>query len=372
MGKQTTILAVDDDEDVLNLYRLHAEDQGYKTIVSNSAMEALEILTQAKVDLIISDVLMPELDGYEFCRRVKENPVTESIPFVFVSAMTELEELVIGYSLGADDYVTKPIEYDQFIVKIKHILDVTQKNEEVKEQLDNYYKTAMQAMNYSSEMGVVIEFYKVCISAKSFRELANYIFMSMKTLELRCSFQVYDLDGVAIGFAEQGTLPPLEIEIMQLAKNQSRFYDFGIRTIINDKNFSLLIKNMPRDDEEKHGRLKDILATLCDAISARIEVLLTNDSLQQKQKVIQSVGSTIKEVDASFSSLQKQNIAAIENMMGELEESLLVLGLTEYQEENIITIAKNCLANSNKAFQDGVEIKANLEDLRDQLSAILH
>lgn len=127
MDKPTTILAVDDDEDILNLYRLQAEEQGYKVIVSDSAIEALVILKQARVDLIISDVLMPELDGYEFCRRVKDNPATKNIPFVFVSAMTALEELVVGYALGADDYITRPIDYGQLIVKIKHILSVNRK-----------------------------------------------------------------------------------------------------------------------------------------------------------------------------------------------------------------------------------------------------
>ncbi len=372
MEKATTILAVDDDEDILNLYRLHAEEQGYKIFVSSSAVKALAILEQDKVDLIISDILMPDLDGYEFCRQVKENPKTQKIPFVFVSAMTSLEELVTGYGLGADDYLTKPIEHEQFLLKIKHILSVSKKNEEVQEQLDTYYKTAMQAMNYSSEMGVILEFYKVCVAAKSFRELANYIFMTMKQLELYCSFQIYDLNGQAMGYTEQGEIPPLETDIMLLAKKQSRFYDFGVRTIVSYDNFSLLIKNMPVEDKEKYGRLKDILGTLCDAISSRVEVLLTNDSLMQKQQVVESVSVTIMDVDSSFSQLQKQNVTAIENMLEQIEEALLILGLTEFQEENVLGIAKKCLAETNKAFYEGVEINCKLEKLREQLSTILN
>lgn len=230
----------------------------------------------------------------------------------------------------------------------------------------------MQAMNYSSEIGLILEFYKVCISARSFRELANYIFMTMQKLGLKCSFQVYDLNGQANGFTEQGEIPPLEKDIMLLARNQSRFYDFGVRTIVSYETFSLLIKNMPLDDSDRYGRLKDILGTLCDAIGSRVDVLLTNDSLLQKQQVVEKVSETIMDVDSSFSQRQKQNVAAIENMLEELEETLLVLGLTEYQEENVLCIARNCLAETNQAFYQGIEINHKLEDLREQLAKILN
>jgi len=371
MERKETILAVDADETVLDLYRQHAEEQGYKTITAHSAEEALSMLEQVTVDLIISEVLFAELDGYEFCRQVKANPKTSKIPFVFVSEMAGHEELIVGYALGADEYIAKPIAYDQFILKIQHILRVNKKNIEVQEQLDNYYKTAMEAMNYSSEIGIILEFYKVCTSAKSFRELANYIFMTAKQLDLKCSFQVYSLDGVPIGFAEQGGLPPIESEIMLVAKKQSRFYDFGVRTIVSYDTFSLLIKNMPVNDTEKYGRLKDILGTLCDAISSRVEVLLANDSLMQKQEVMETVSATMMDVDSSFTRLQRQNVAAIEDMMEELEEALLVLGLTEHQEESVLTIAQNCLARTNEAFYKGVEINQKLEELRNQLSESL-
>ncbi len=371
MTQKETILAVDKNEEVLALYRQHAKEQGYKTIFAHSAEEALTMLEQVTVDLVISEVLLPELDGYELCRQLKANPQTSKIPFVFVSEMTELEELIVGYSLGADEYITKPVVYDQFILKIQHILRVNKKNEEVQQQLDNYYKTAMQAMTYSSEIGIILEFYKVCISARSFRELANYIFMSVKQLDLKCSFQVYDNNNKSTGFAEQGELPPLEMEIMSLARGQSRFYDFGVRTIVSYENFSLLIKNMPIDDADKYGRLKDILGTLCDAISSRVDYILANDSLMQKQEVVERVTITMMDVDSSFKKLQKQNVAAIEDMLEELEEALLILGLTEHQEENILTIAKNCLCKTNEAFYQGVEINLKLEELHKRLVTII-
>ena len=117
--------------------------------------------------------------------------------------------------------------------------------------------------------------------------------------------------------------------------------------------------------------MKDILGTLCDAIGSRVEVLLTNSAVEQKQRVVETVSSTMVGIDASFKLLQKENITAIENMLEELEDALLTLGLTEYQEENIRKIAENCLNNTNAAFYKGVEINTKLEKLREQLAAIM-
>jgi len=369
--EKITILAVDDDEAILDLYRLHAEDQGFNTIVTDSANQALDILKDTQVDLIISDIYMPELDGYEFCRLVKANPETKDIPFIFVSGMTKLEELTVGYDLGADDYICKPIIYEQLSVKIQQIVNLSKKNTEIQGQLNNYYKTAMEAMSYSSELGQILEFYKACDSTTSYKEIANYLFMTTNTLGLKCCFQVYGLNGEINGFSSQGSIQPLETEIMELAKKQTRFYDFGQRTVISYKTFSLLIKNMPLEDAEKYGRYKDILGTLCDAISARVDILLTHSVHAQKQQVVETVSATMVDIDTSYNLLQKENVTAIEDMLENIEEALATLGLTEYQEENIHKIVEKCLQDTNAAFYKGVTINSNLVKLREQLSSIL-
>lgn len=367
MARKTTILAVDDDTDVLNLYRLHADEQGYQTVVANSAEEALTILQQVTVDLIISDILMPEMDGYEFCRQLKANEQTKNIPFIFVSAVTELDELIAGYSLGADDYIHKPIVYEELILKVKYLIDTFQRNDAIKAQLDESFKTAMQAMTYSSELGQVLEFYKACELSKSFEELAEHLFVTTNMLNLNCSLQVYNFENQAISFSSGGATSPIEKDIMLAARKQPRFFDFGKRTIINYARFSLLIKNMPLEDEEKYGRLKDILGTLSDALESRLNILFTQYAAKQKQDVIEMVSTTMTDIDLSLSLLQKENVASLEDMMEEMEEALSLLGLTEHQENSILGISQRCLSRVNNAFYQGVEINSKLEQLRDQL-----
>lgn len=368
MDRKTTILAVDNDDSVLDLYQHHAKDQGYQTVLAHNAESALTILQQVTVDLIISDVQLPDVDGHEFCRQVKADDKTRNIPFIFVSTATELDELVEGYSLGAVDYIHKPIVYDELILKVKALIESYQHNGEIAEQLEEHYKIAMDAMTYSSELGQVLEFYKSCSTAKSFEDLANYLFVTTGMLGLKCSLQIYCEDNQIAGFNCNGSLPPIEKELMLMAREQSRFFDFGKRTILNYKNFSLLIKNMPVDDMEKYGRLKDILGTLADAFESRLDILFLKRAAQQKQSVVEMVTNTMMDVDSSLSDLQRENVAALDDMMESLEEALLILGLTEHQEDSILEISKTCLSRINNAFYASVEVSEKLELLRKQLA----
>lgn len=371
MERKTTILAVDDDSDVLSLYRLHAKECGYQTVAAKTAEDALTILQQVTVDLIISDVVMPGMDGHEFCRRVKDNDKTKNIPFIFVSAAPGLDELVTGYSLGADDYIHKPIEYEELIIKVKSMIDAHRINGEIKEQLDEYYNTAKTAMTYSGELGQIIEFYKACTVAKSYKDLANYLFITTGTLGLKCSLQIYTEDGQSVGFCGSGVLPSIDKDIMLASREQTRFFDFGKRTILNYKRFSLLIKNMPVDDKEKYGRLKDTLGTLADALESRLDVLFIEYAAREKQNVVEMVSVTMMDVDSSFNNLQKENVAALEDMLESMEEALLMLGLSDHQEESVLKISKTCFDRINKAFYSGVEINSKLEKLHKQLIATL-
>ncbi len=368
MSRKTTILAVDSDNEVLRLYRQHAQDQGYQTVVANDAETALTILQQVSVELIISDVHFPGLDGHEFCRQVKAIDKTRNIPFIFVSTVTELDELVKGYSLGAIDYIPKPIIYDELILKVKSLVKTFQHNGQAVEQLEAHHKVAMEAMSYSSELGQVLEFYKACEASKALDDLANFLFVTTSTLGLSCSLQIYSDNNQSIGYSHSGSLSPIESEIMLAARNQPRFFDFGKRTILNYKRFSLLIKNMPIDNPEKYGRIKDILGSLADALESRMDVLLFRSSVKQKQNVVDMVGNTMMDIDSSLMNLQKENVAALDDMIENLEEALLILGLTEHQENSIMDISRTCLSRINNAFYVGVGISEKLEALRLQLA----
>lgn len=107
-GEASRILIVDDVEENRFVLRDIIVDMGYLPILTENGFQALKMVERYRPKLIISDVAMPEMDGYEFCRKVKENADTRDIPIVFISAFDDPKDIVQGFNLGGEDYITKP------------------------------------------------------------------------------------------------------------------------------------------------------------------------------------------------------------------------------------------------------------------------
>ncbi|NEO38367.1 MAG: response regulator transcription factor [Moorea sp. SIOASIH] len=117
------ILVVDDDKTLLTLLKRYLEHRGYQVEQVCSGTEALEACVKNPPDLVVSDVLMPEMDGLEFCRRLRNIPNGRLMPFIFLSSKAELEDRISGHSMGADDYLTKPVAPRELEAKIEALLE---------------------------------------------------------------------------------------------------------------------------------------------------------------------------------------------------------------------------------------------------------
>ncbi|MBI3353374.1 MAG: response regulator [Nitrospirae bacterium] len=116
------ILIADDEEDIRLIIRLALEDKGYTVLAASNGLEALEKAGSEKVDLIILDAAMPKMDGYEACRRLKNNPSTKDIPVIFLTAIDVLKDKKKSYRLGAAAFITKPFEINLLIEEIEGAL----------------------------------------------------------------------------------------------------------------------------------------------------------------------------------------------------------------------------------------------------------
>ena len=116
------ILVVDDDLDSLRLIGLMLQRQGYSIVAASNGMQALAKAVSEMPNLIILDVMMPDLDGYEVCRRLRANPTTAHIPIIMFTAKTQVDDKVAGFEAGADDYLTKPTHPAELTSRVKVIL----------------------------------------------------------------------------------------------------------------------------------------------------------------------------------------------------------------------------------------------------------
>src|SRR5688572_3845414 len=107
---EKTILVIDDNTDIRENTAEILELAGYKTLTAENGKKGVEAATKGKPDLIVCDIMMPELDGYGVLHLLRKNPGTENIPFIFLTAKTERSDFRKGMEMGADDYITKPFE----------------------------------------------------------------------------------------------------------------------------------------------------------------------------------------------------------------------------------------------------------------------
>ena len=116
---QYKILIVDDDENICELLRLYLEKDGFETIVANDGEQAVDYASKYSPDLILLDIMLPKLDGWQVCREIRK---TSETPIIMLTAKGETFDKILGLELGADDYVSKPFDAKEVIARIKAVL----------------------------------------------------------------------------------------------------------------------------------------------------------------------------------------------------------------------------------------------------------
>lgn len=144
------ILVVDDDNNICELLRLYLSKEGYQPITANDGEEAVACFEADKPDLILLDVMMPRLDGWQVCRKIRKQ---SDCPIIMLTAKGELFDKVLGLELGADDYIVKPFEAKEVIARIKAVLrrsGVGQREKAKEVTYDNLY---ISLENYELRVG---------------------------------------------------------------------------------------------------------------------------------------------------------------------------------------------------------------------------
>lgn len=119
------LLLIDDDPNLILLVKDYLEFKGYEVVTANHGGEAMRILDEEIPDLIICDVMMPEMDGYNFVQEIRQNPSLEWLPVIFLSAKGQIKDRVKGLTQGADVYMVKPFEPDELVAQIESTLNQT-------------------------------------------------------------------------------------------------------------------------------------------------------------------------------------------------------------------------------------------------------
>lgn len=367
-----TILLVEDEPSIRDYRIALLSSLGYNIIAAADGVRALTKLEESNdnIDIVLSDIMMPHMDGYEFCAKMKQNPRFTDIPFIFVSMLSSLDEKLKGYEVGGDDYLTKSAPPEELAKKVQALLAIRKRNRELKVDANESHQAAIAALVYSSDLGKLLGFVNDVLQVKSFESLSERLFTMTRDLGLRTSI-LYKTPQGALSFGDSGEVSPLEVDIIGSASTQNRFTDFGCRTIVNHDTFSLLIKNMPIDKPEKCRQIKETLSSPCNAIEAKVQNLLAGDTRTQRKAVLDNAQKTLDEIRNSFQKLQAASNAALLNTIDEIDASIKQLGLTQSQEQNIHTITQANMKKLKNILDESKALSGKFVDVKTTLGQIL-
>ncbi len=154
----TKILVIDDDEAINELVKINLEISGFKVISALDGNKGFALAKQELPDLIVLDVMMPEVDGYTVAKRIRENDTTKDIPIIMLTALNMLQNKVQGFNIGVDDYLVKPFEVEELIVRVKALL----------KRSNNIPKTfALKEVLTQGDITLIPETYSVEIKGRS-------------------------------------------------------------------------------------------------------------------------------------------------------------------------------------------------------------
>lgn len=374
MTNAATILVVEDDpKNQKIIHEIFA--QRYTIVAAHSGEEALERLPSIQADIVLLDLMLPGIDGYEVCRQIKADPQHSSTPVVILSARTSLEDRLSGYEAGADDYLTKPFDHDELVTKLEKLLALRKELQSLNQQAHTASSIAMQAMTTSSELGQILQYIQASFAINDFNGLLKETLALTSRFDLRACIRIHGQNlAKPLVACDNGVVSPLEEAILDQAASKGRIFDFRHRTIINYPNISLLIKNMPLDNPERYGLIKDNICFLMEAAQARIEqMFMEQQNVRQQQSIMEILTQTTRFMDnmnQNFQNLASEQAKIIDQMMSELEDLIPRLGLVENQEQALMAITQNTIGQTTTLFNEGLRLNEDFSQTLKQLQQV--
>lgn len=374
MTQKHTILSIDDDKFIQKLIGRTLSEE-YNVIFASNGDEGIELAVNAQPDIIITDVEMPGQNGYEVCDKIRQNPATTKIPVIFLSSLSSVREKMMGYEAGADDYLVKPFNEEELKTKVSVLLRFRDEKLSLEDRVSEAQKTAFIAMTGSSELGQAMQLIEQSYCATDYSTLANQFFAYATSMNLNCSLLI-NQNNQRVCYSSKGVSSPLETDLMSLLQGQDRFHDFGCRTQINYPNISLLIKNMPLENMERYGRIKDLFPSILAAYDAKIRSLNIEKVINEQNIALNQSFQTIKESISDLGNALRNNahngFVTLNTMLQELDLKLPGMGLEDDQEQYILGRIEEAVDSVKEISDTGDNISASFQMVIEQLQQLVN
>ena len=337
-------------------------DQAFEVLMVQDEAQCLQALSEKKYQLVLADMTCASISVSDICKKIKSD---FDLPVIFVSSKDCNAERLAAYDCGADDYLGIDDLATELHGRLERIVINKIANDQLKLQLAQANEMAFIAMSDTSDLGVNIQFLLDVNNCSNLDELGMRLFQALKSYGINCSLQLRSQFSVK-NMEPTGMAKPLESKLLAEMKDQGRYVDFAHRSVMNYESVSLLVKNMPIEDEKKYGAIKDNVFSLLQGADARIQALDTLENLALERNLVRSLTLKMKDmmstVDDSYHGVMKDIANVVEEMADNIEASMQYLGMDEAQEKSLQTTMEGAILATNKIFNEGLKLDSDLHD----------
>lgn len=357
MSDTPEILVVDDDEFMQELFIAALADK-FSVICASNGTQALEMARARGPAAILLDVDMPGLNGYDTCLQLKEDFDTAAIPVIFVSGQDRLEDRLKGYESGGEDYVVKPFDAAELQAKISSLMRVVAERASLKAMASYASSTAMTAMTSMSEMGALLESLKHFNQCRDYPQLAQSLLQGLGLFGMQGVVQLR-LGDATMTLGPHGEASQLEQSVIRHMQSMERIVQFKNRMCITYPQLSLLVNDMPIDDQDRCGRLRDHLAMLVEAAEVRLQAIGAEIGFRRHSEALEQTAKKISlmlaEVDAAQRDSRLATSIAVTDFLDAMKNAYISVGLSDAQEqfmEQVVTHGLDVIMNAQQAESD--------------------
>ncbi len=373
MESNFKLFVVDDDEAMRELFSVMLADR-YEVEVFESGADCLSRLDEKTPDLFVLDIGLTGIDGYELCRRIKGRPATQAAPVIFISTHDDLASRLASYDAGAEEYVVKPFDVIDVYHKIENLRRIAQERGSLAEQAAASDQLASLVLANLDEYAILIKFLRTLNECTDYRQVADAVLHLIETFHLEGAVQIRQRN-VETTLSKSGENWPLELSVIKHVRSLERIFEFGKRAAYNFEHLTVLVTNMPVEDAELCGRIRDNIAIAAESANAKLEALQAFDDKARTRAEISGLMAAVQEAIGSYGrrydEARYKGALHTSQFLDDLLASFAHLGMTEQQEEAILAMAK---ARSNSLvdlYDIGGESQATLHALSDKFKSLL-
>lgn len=357
------VLIVDDDEITRDMVAA-ALRPDYRTQGAASGSEALMLATESPPDAVVLDVSMPDMDGYAVCQALKAEYALEPIPVIFLSGRVTLDDRMLGYAAGGEDYLTKPYNADELRIKLGRAIERRKERERLAEDARGAMAAAMAAMSSFGEMGAVLEFLRRSYGCNDYAAVADALIAALASYDLDACVRVR---GQQASFSRNmaGPCSALEDSILDHLQQGERISSLGSQAAFNYENVLVLVRNMPRQDPDRYGRFRDNLAIVAEGAAVRLRTIDIEYGARadRSRRMLDQVSAALDGIATQQSANQRQIADIFRRLLEDVEKSFIFYGLTDQQEEQMAGMLRRYLDEAMTVFDASSKVDQYIHQL---------